>query len=76
MNTVEPLSSDHPQGKDTWLFNALSPNSDQHQASPCNNNAYSIPEVLRIKYMITKGEFLDILITSPEYFYKKNMGTR
>ena len=35
----------------------LSPNSDQHQISPCNINAYSTPEVMRIKDMITQGEF-------------------
>ena len=47
-----------------------------HELSPCNINAYSTPEVMRIKDMITQGEFfLDILITSPQYFYKKNMGT-
>ena len=34
----------------------LSPNSDQHQISPCNINAYSTPEVVRIKDMITQGE--------------------
>ena len=38
-------------------FNSLSPNSDQHQISPCNINAYSTPEALRIKDMITQGEF-------------------
>ena len=38
--------------------NPLSPNSDQHQISPCNINAYSIPEVMRIKnIMITQGDF-------------------
>ena len=26
--------------------------------------------------MITRGEFFDILITSPQYFYKESMGTR
>ena len=31
--------------------------SDQHQISPCNVNAYSAPEVMRIKDMITEGEF-------------------
>ena len=31
---------------------------------------------MRIKDMITQGEFLDILITSPQYFYKKSMETR
>ena len=38
-------------------LNPLSPNSDQHQTSPCNVNAYSTPEVMRIKDMITQGEF-------------------
>ena len=38
-------------------FNPLSLNSDQHQISPCNVNAYSTPEVMRIKDMITQGEF-------------------
>ena len=31
--------------------------SDQHQMSPCNINAYSTPEVMRIKDMITQGGF-------------------
>ena len=35
----------------------FSPNSDQHQISPCNINAYSTPEVMRIKDLITRGEF-------------------
>ena len=35
----------------------LNPNSDQHQISPCNMNAYSTPEVMGIKDMITQGEF-------------------
>ena len=58
------------------IVNPLSPNSDQHQISPSNVNAHSTPEVKRIKDMITQGEFLDILITSPQYFYKRSMGTR
>ena len=37
--------------------NPLSPNSDQHEKSPNNINAYSTPEVMRIKDMITQGEF-------------------
>ena len=57
-------------------FNPLSPNSDQHKISPCNINAYSTPEVMRIKDIINQGEFLDILITSPQYFYMKSMGAR
>ena len=57
-------------------INPLSPNSDQHQISPCNINAHSTPEVMRIKDMITQGEFLDFLITSPRYFYRKSMETR
>ena len=39
------------------FINPLSPNSDQHQISPCNVKAYSTPEVMRIKDMITQGEF-------------------
>ena len=42
---------------DQTTLNPLNPNSDQHQISPCNINAHSIPEVIRIKDMITKGEF-------------------
>ena len=38
-------------------FVLLSSNSDQRQISPCNINAYSIPEVMRIKDMITQGDF-------------------
>ena len=37
-------------------INPLSP-SDQYQISPCNDNAYSTPEVMRIKDMITQVEF-------------------
>ena len=40
-----------------FFFKPLSPNSDQHQISPCNIIAYSTPEVTRIKDMITQGEF-------------------
>ena len=45
------------KGKNRGYFNPLSPNSDQHQISPCNINVYSTPEVMRIKDMITQGEF-------------------
>ena len=38
-------------------LNTSSPNSDQHHISPCNINAYATPEVMRIKDMITQGEF-------------------
>ena len=41
----------------TQKFNSLSPDSDQHQNSPCNINAYSTPEVMTIKDMITQGKF-------------------
>ena len=30
---------------------------DQHQISPCNINAYSTHEAMRIKDMITQGQF-------------------
>ena len=39
------------------VINPLSPNSDQNQNSLCNVNAYSTPEVTRIKDMITRSEF-------------------
>ena len=52
----------------------LGPNSDQHIISPCNINAYSTPEVMRIKDMITQVDFLGVLLTSPQYFYRKSMG--
>ena len=39
------------------LSASLSPNSDQHQISPCNINAYSTPEVMRIKVMIPEVNF-------------------
>ena len=39
-------------------INPLSPNSDQHQISPCNINAlYENRVVMRITDMITHGEF-------------------
>ena len=44
-----------PEFHDTLRFNPL--NSDQHQISPYNINAYSIPEVMRIEDIITQGEF-------------------
>ena len=55
------------------LLNPLSPNSDQHQISPCKINAYSIPEVMRIKDMITQG-FLDISKILPSTFIRKVWG--
>ena len=42
---------------DHVCINPLSPNSDQHQISPCNINAYSTPGVMRINNMITQGTF-------------------
>ena len=35
----------------------INPNSDQHQISPGNINAFLIPEVIRIKEIIIQGEF-------------------
>ena len=43
-------------------FNPLNPNSDRHQISPCNINAYSTPEVMRIKNVITQGECSEYFI--------------
>ena len=51
-------------------LNPLSPNSDQHQISLI---VYSTPEDTGIK---DKVNSLNILITSPPYFYKKSIGTR
>ena len=41
-----------------WLFNPLSPNSDQHQFSP--NNIHMLPRemVMRVNKMITKEKML------------------
>ena len=41
----------------TFSLTLKKPFSDQHQISPCNVNAYSTPEVMRIKDMITQAEF-------------------
>ena len=38
------------------FFNPLSPNSDHRQISPCNINALSIREIMRIQDMIIKDE--------------------
>ena len=52
------FSSKHNQVIVNDLINPFSPNSNyQHQISPCKNNAYSNPEVMRIRDMITQGEF-------------------
>ena len=47
----------NPSENQNFHLNPLRPNSDQHQFSPCNINAYSTPEVIRIKDMITQGKF-------------------
>ena len=39
------------------VINPLTPNTDQHQISPYNINAFSTSEVMRIKDMITQREF-------------------
>ena len=41
----------------SWSFNPLSPNSDQHQFSPCNVYASQNILVTRIKGLITQDEF-------------------
>ena len=51
-NTLLPFC-----GTNTFCRKTDSFNSDQHQISPCNTNAYSTPEVMRIKDMIIQGEF-------------------
>ena len=40
-----------------FFLDFQSPNGNQHQISPRNINAYSVTEVMRIKDMITRGEF-------------------
>ena len=64
------LCQSHTEETQTCIINPLSPNSDQHQISPCNINAYSTPEVMRIKDINTQGDFfLDIFNTfSPENY--------
>ena len=39
-------------------FNPLSPSSDQYQISPCNINAQSNREAMRIENMITQDKNL------------------
>ena len=39
------------------FISALTSKGDQHQSSPCNINAYLTPEDIRIKDLITPGEF-------------------
>ena len=39
------------------MTNPLSPNSDEHQISPGNINTYPTFEVMKIKDIITQGEF-------------------
>ena len=56
MNLNEVLAWSRRYHRDT-LLNSLSPISDQYQIPPCNINAYSTPEIMRIKDMITQGEF-------------------
>ena len=51
-DTLMPVESSIVPG-----FNPLRPNSDQHQISPCNINAYSTTEVMGIKDRITQGAF-------------------
>ena len=43
------------------MLNPVSPNSDQHQISPCKVIACFTSEVMRIKKMIIQGEFSDWL---------------
>ena len=54
MIAVDAIATGLQVGGQLSSFNPLSPNSDQHQISPCNINAYSTPEVMTIKE-ITQG---------------------
>ena len=58
------------------ILNPLSPNSDQHQISPCDSNAHLTPEVMRIKDVITQGEFSWYFNNFSTVLYKKSMGKR
>ena len=51
-------------------------NSDQHQISSCNINAYSTSEVMRIKDLITKGEFSCFNNFSTVLLYKETYGDK
>ena len=58
METIWPnLTKKMSERNKIGPFKPLSPNSDQHQISPCNINAYLTPEDMRIKDVITQGEF-------------------
>ena len=57
MIAVDAIATGLQVGGQLSSFNPLSLNSDQHQISPCNVNAYSTPEVMRINDMITLGGF-------------------
>ena len=39
------------------VLNHLSPNSDQHETSPCDINALESRVVMRIEYMIREEEY-------------------
>ena len=54
---LEKLNQMAPTQQQVSKKSPLSPSSDQRQISPCNINAYSTPEVMRIKDMITTGGF-------------------
>ena len=58
------------------FFNPLSTKSDQQQLLPCNINAYSTPDVMRIKDMITQYEYSGHFNYFSQFFYKKSMETR
>ena len=57
-------------------FQCLSPNSDQHQISPCNFNTYITPEVMRIKDMITQGEFYSYFNNVSPVLLKEKQGDK
>ena len=59
-----------------WKFNSLSPNSDQYQISPRNIKAYLTSEDMRIKDMITQGEFSWYFNNFFPVFLKESVGTR
>ena len=56
LNAVEPPLREHHQDQEKCPLNPLSPNSDHRLISPCNIDALSMREVMRIQDMIIKDE--------------------
>ena len=57
-------------------FNPLIPKSDQPQFSSCYTNAYSTPEVMRIKDKITQGEFTWYFTNFSQVLFSEKYGDK